>query len=247
MLKLVFATAAIVLGATPAPAEPTRVMVRARSLDAKFIGDHTGGVRVTLRDARTGKVLAQGVIRGGTGDTTRLMKTPAARYAQVADEQTAGFPAVIDISEPTRVRVEATGPLKFPQAEIAVTSTLWVAPGRHIDGDGVVLTFPGLIVDPTATQGADGAVRVVAKISPMCGCPIEQGGLWNADNYSVRATLLRKGAHVAEAAMTFTGKTGEYAAVLPAPGPGRYSVRVVAVDAKTPNTGVGVTEANAKP
>jgi len=43
----------------PALAQPTHVMVRALALDAKFIGDHTGGADITLTDARTGKVLAR--------------------------------------------------------------------------------------------------------------------------------------------------------------------------------------------
>jgi hypothetical protein len=240
MFRHLALVATLAVAASPAFAEPTRIMVRAQALDAKFIGDHTGGVKVTLRDARTGKVLTQGLIRGGTGDTTRIMKTPRLRYGQLSDDQTAGFAAVVDIAEPTLVRIEAEGPLgKRPSATTA-SSTLWLIPGRHIDGDGVVLTFPGLIVEPTVALDGAGQFRILAKVSPMCGCPIEAKGLWDAANYSVRATLLRNNRAVAETALSFTGKTGEYAGVLPKQEAGGYAVRVVAFDSKTPNTGVAM-------
>ena len=58
----------------PAYAEPTPVTVRVISQDAKFVGDGMGGARVTLRDARTGRVMANGVTKGGTGDTDQIMK-----------------------------------------------------------------------------------------------------------------------------------------------------------------------------
>jgi hypothetical protein len=185
MFKTLALAASLALFAGPVLAAPTHVMVRAQAQDAKFIGDHVGGVLVTLSDARTGKVLAKGQIKGGTGDTARIVKTPRVRGAQVSDSETAGFDAVLDIAEPTLVRVDATGPMGKPASSIKVSSTLWVIPGRDITGDGLVLSFPGLVVEPTATVEADGLLHLDAKISPMCGCPIDANGLWDAANYSV--------------------------------------------------------------
>ena len=68
--------ACMALLSTPAMAEPTHVMIRALSEDAKFIGDHTGGVEVTLRDARTHRVLSQGMIHGGTGILACVVRLP---------------------------------------------------------------------------------------------------------------------------------------------------------------------------
>lgn len=232
--------ASLALLAPPALAEPTHVMVRAQAQDAKFIGDHMGGVQVTLTDARTGKVLAKGLIRGGTGNTSRIMKTPRVRGAQLADADTAGLDAVVDISEPTLVHIRAVGPIGKPAASVEVSSTLWVIPGRDIVGDGVALTFPGLVVEPAAAQQPDGLIHLQAKISPMCGCPIDAGGLWDAANYTVRATVLQRGKPVAETSLAFTGQTGEYAGSLRKPAAGRYAVRFVATDAKTSNAGVAV-------
>jgi hypothetical protein len=227
-----------VLAAAPALSQPTHVMVRAQALDAKFIGDHTGGVQIVLRDTRTGKVLAQGLTRGGTGDTARIMKTPIARGAPLADAATAGFDAVIDIDRPTLVRAEARGPMGRPDSAVEVTSSLWVIPGHDVTGDGWVLSFPGLVVEPARVSADAAGQRIDAKVSPMCGCPIEPGGLWDAGGYTVEALVLKGDKVVSRTAMTYAGKTGEFTGVAPKTGPGRYRLRVVAYDAKSPNAGI---------
>lgn len=106
--------------ALPAICEPTHLMIRALSEDAKFIGGHTGGVEVTVRDATTDQLLTRGMIHGGTGDTNRIMTAPRVRGARLADADTAGFDAVIDIARPTRVEVEARGPMGLPASAITV-------------------------------------------------------------------------------------------------------------------------------
>ena len=42
-----------------------------------------------------------------------------------------------------------------------------------------------------------------AKISPMCGCPIEPGGLWNAGGYTVEAFVLKGDKVVSRTAMAY--------------------------------------------
>ena len=116
MRSAAFAIVLALASAGAAAAQPTHVMVRAMALDAKFIGDHTGGADITLTDAGTGKLLARGRTTGGTGDTGRIMKAPHARTGGLADAQTAGFDAVIDITGPTLVRAEAVGPQPAPEA-----------------------------------------------------------------------------------------------------------------------------------
>jgi len=240
MKPLAFAAALALLAplALGAQAEPTRVMVRARSLDAKFIGTAMGGVQVTLTDARTGAVLAKGLTQGGTGDTDAIMRTPHARGAPLADAKTAGYEAVIDIARPTLVRAEALGPAGKPASAITVSSSLWVLPGRDVSGDGWTLTFPGLVIEPVATPAEDGTLKVAAKVTLMCGCPIEPGGLWDAANYAVEASLLAGDRVVAQAPLAYAGQASQFAGALPKTAPGRYTLRLVATDAKTPNAGV---------
>ncbi len=219
-------------------AEPTHITVRAQALDAKFIGDHMGGVKVTLTDARTGRRLAQGLTRGGTGDTPRLMKTPRVRGVLLSDADTAGFNTVIEIDQPTLVRADAEGPMGKPASVIHVSSTLWIIPGRDVTGDGWVLTFPGLVVEPKVTPAGPGALQVDAKVSLMCGCPIEPGGLWDANTYSVQASLLRAGRIAAQQTLAYAGQPSQFASAFADVPPGRYTLRIVASDAKSPNAGV---------
>ncbi len=63
----------------------TRVRVRVVAHDAKVIGDEMGGARITIRDAATGEVLAQGNQRGGTGSTDALVSNPIGRGDPVYD------------------------------------------------------------------------------------------------------------------------------------------------------------------
>lgn len=238
MIKSLAFAATLALLPPAALAEPTHVMVRAQALDAKFIGDHMGGVEITLTDARTGALLAKGLTRGGTGDTLRIMRAPRQRGEALSDKDTAGFDAVLDLRQPTLVRADGVGPMGKPGAAIHVSSTLWVVPGRDVTGDGLVLSFPGLVIEPTAAPAADGTLQVTAKVTPMCGCPIEAGGLWDAASYSIEATLMKGPRVLAHAPLRFTGRTSEYEAALPATAPGRYTLRVVATDAKTPNVGM---------
>lgn len=121
----------ILLGmAMPLHAEPTKVMVRAISADAKFIGTTMGGMSVTVRDARTGAILAQGITAGGTGPTPAIMNA-SGRSPRRSDGDTAGFAAVLDIDVPTLVEVVLEGPVAHPQSSARVTATRWIMPGEE--------------------------------------------------------------------------------------------------------------------
>ncbi|HSA93238.1 MAG TPA: hypothetical protein VLE48_09530 [Terriglobales bacterium] len=158
MRKMVLLGLAILLCAANALAapegKPTRVMVRAVSRDAKILGTHVGGARITIRDLATGKTLAEGVQEGGSGDTDRIMVEPRRRGAAVYDTPgAAGFLATVALERPTVVEISAEGPLGHPQATQRATKTLLLVPGEDILGDGVVLEIHGFIlqfVDPAA-------------------------------------------------------------------------------------------------
>lgn len=146
MLQLIVAVA--VLAALPAAAVPTTVTVRAISRDAKVIGTLVGGARITIREVASGRLLAEGVQLGGTGDTKKIMVEPHARgAAEYGGEGTAAFVATVDIDSPTRVEIAAEGPLGFPQAIARATKTILLVPGEHITGEGVLLEIHGFVID----------------------------------------------------------------------------------------------------
>jgi hypothetical protein len=151
---------AVLVAPSIASAEPTEITVRVLAKDSKFVGTSMGGMRIILRDAHTGEILATGVTQGGTGNTKLIMHEDKGRRAQLTDETAAKFIATLDLDEPRLIEAEAYGPLGQPQAAVRVLSTQWVVPGRGISGgDGWVLDLPGLVVDV--------AMAIPASIAPL--------------------------------------------------------------------------------
>lgn len=240
----------VMLGLASAPvlAEPTEITVRVLSRDAKFVGTSMGGARIVVRDVHTGEVLASGVTRGGTGNTSKIMHSNGGRRARMADATAASFSATLELDEPRLIEVEATGPAAQPQAEQRASATQWVVPGRAPGGsEGWILELPGFSVDvlsPPAHVRMSGdldQVEVRANVTMMCGCPVEPGGLWDADGYDVEMIVLRNGERVAGAPMSYAGQTSQFAGQVAVDGAGVYDVTVYAYDPRTGNTGLDRT------
>ncbi|MCZ6481500.1 MAG: hypothetical protein ACE1Z6_03850 [Candidatus Methylomirabilales bacterium] len=146
MAVLLFLTNAGV-GPAAAAGIPTKVIVRAVSRDAKVIGTNVGGARITIRDTTTGMVLAEGVQKGGTGNTKLIMIKPRARGATVYNTpNAAGFLATVMLERPTVVEVTAEGPLGTPQSTQRVSKTLLLVPGQDVLGEGILLEIHGFTV-----------------------------------------------------------------------------------------------------
>lgn len=239
---------------TPAQAQvvPTKVMVRAVSRDAKVIGTGVGGARVTIREAATGKVLAEGVQQGGTGSTDLIMRQPRQRGASVYDtEGTAGFLATLALERPTVVEVVAEGPLGATQATQRAAKTVLLVPGEDVLGDGIVLEIHGFIVQLTAPAaprvraGQPFEVRATATLT--CGCPTEPGGLWDADKMRVVARVLKDGKVVEEAPLRYAGTASTYAGRLSVKTAGEYELEVLALNKAAANFGLARRKLTAAP
>ncbi|MBF0472246.1 MAG: hypothetical protein HQK93_00695 [Nitrospirae bacterium] len=129
-----------------AQAVQTKLTVRAKAYDAKFIGESFGGANITIKDSMTGKVLAKGSTSGGTGDTKKIMQTPNIRGISITDANTAKFEASINIEEPTLLTIEAEAPYSIEQSKIKTSTQVWLLPGKDIIGDGIILEFHGFSV-----------------------------------------------------------------------------------------------------
>jgi hypothetical protein len=231
-----------------ASAEPTEITVRVLSKNAKFVGTGIGGMRITMRDAHTGEILTSGLLAGGTGDTKRVMHSGDGRRAQLSDESVAKFVAVLDLTEPRMVEVEAFGPLGQPQAAHRVVSTQWVVPGRHLSGgDGWVLELPGFVVDVLAPPAGIKFGKSVSKVDlranvvMMCGCPIKPESMWDANSYEVKAIVKRNGEAAGSYDLSYAGEPSQFSGSVAVSGPGAYEVIVYAYDAANGNTGLDRT------
>ncbi|MBT8337325.1 MAG: hypothetical protein KJO11_12030 [Gemmatimonadetes bacterium] len=247
ILALAAALCCAPFGATPLSGQesvPTRVVVRAVSNDAKIIGSGVGGARVMIRDAVTGQILASGVQSGSTGDTGAIMGERA-RGAPVFDSEGAGaFEATLDLTAPTQVVIEAEGPLGAEHALQRASTTLLLVPGHDVVGNGVVLTLHGFtveVVDAPASGRPGHALDLVARVTMLCGCPTEPGGMWDADRYSLEVALVQGERVVATAPLTWSGERSVYDGSVVVPDgtrPGDYALRIVAVDSERANAGM---------
>ena len=229
--------------AGPVMAAPTEIVVRVMAKDAKFIGTETGGARVTLQDAETGKILAEGLTTGATGSTPKIMTADRNRRGVLSDDTSAKFMATLDLAKPTRITVTAASP---HEPAIAASATQWVLPGKNVNGgDGWVLELPGFAISlmeapPAVVQRNGGAatVPVKAKITMQCGCPITPAGLWDASKLEVSAMLEAKGKTFAPTKLAYAGQPSTFAGDLKISDPGDYDVDLYAYDPANGNTGV---------
>jgi len=245
---LVVALLAAAFGFPPSTARaqgtPTRVMVRAVANDAKIIGSGVGGARITVVDARTGALLARGVQAGGTGSTRKIMVEPRERGETVYDaDGAAGFVAELELEEPTLVRIEAEGPLGTPHATRRASRTMLLVPGKDVLGDGVVLTLYGFTVEllePTSdpSESAGERIPVRARVTMLCGCPTEPGGLWNSDEYTIEARIVDgEGTVLEKAPLSYAGTTSTYRGRIRVPSGEGLSLQVLAMDPGKANFG----------
>jgi hypothetical protein len=222
----------------------TKIMIRAVARDAKVIGEHVGGARITVRDVATGKVLAQGVQQAGTGDTGLIMSKPRTRGATVYNTPDASsFLAVLNLDRPTVVEVTAEGPLGNSQATQRASKTLLLVPGEDILGEGILLEIHGFIVTPLAPLAdakvaAGSPLEVRATVTMACGCPIEPGGMWDANKYRVVARLVRNGKVETEVALHYAGQQNTFVGTVPVSAGGKAELDILAMDPDSANFGI---------
>ncbi len=235
-----------------AETEDTRVVVRAVAHDAKVIGSGVGGARITIRNTETGEVLARGLQEGGTGSTGTIMRKPHPRAGTIyGTEDAAGYEATLSLDSPTPVEIVAEGPLGTPHATQRASRTMLLVPGRDVTGEGVVLELYGFTVEmqrPSdgATPVAGRPLTVRASVTMLCGCPIEPGGLWDADRIDVSVRLVRDGRVVRDREMSFAGETNIFDGTITPPSAGSYELVVLASDAERANFGRVRTEISAR-
>src|SRR5258708_3330545 len=222
----------------------TKVMVRAIARDAKIIGKAVGGARITIREVSSGKVLAEGMLQDGTGDTALIIEKPHVRGEKIYDTPGAsGFLAVLNLERPTVGEVTAEGPLGSPEAAQRSSKTLLLVPGEDILGDGIVLAIHRFIVKTLAPQvgtkvKVGSPFEVKATVTMACGCPTEPGGHWDSNKFRVIARLVREGNVEAEVPMKYAGIQNTYSGNVPVTMAGKVEIRARASDPGKANCGL---------
>lgn len=239
----------VLLQADYSYAEPTDITVRVVARNAQYVGDLIDGAFVTITDAASGELLAQGITEGQAGNPKRTMRTPRKRSEPMAVERDAKFVASLDIDEPRYVQVTAYGPLDERFAANRASATQWVVPGKHITGgDGWVLELPGLLVAPdveastVSLSKAASGIAIEAEVMLMCGCPIKPDFFWDAGDYEVVAIVDRGEDEFGRFPLQYAGAASEFEGDFRTDFPGVYDITVYAYDKRTGNTGLGRVE-----
>ncbi|WP_250461786.1 hypothetical protein [Microbulbifer litoralis] len=242
-LKLLSWFCALLLCSGAVLAEPTDIVVRAKAKDAKFIGSSIGGAQVRIREADSGRILAEGLTRGSTGNTELIMKTPHSRHGSIADGA-ASYKATLDIDEPVFLTVEVLAPYIKKQARVLAQVQTWLVPGKPIDGDGLIVEIPGFVVDVLSPQTHryatldESPFEIRANVVMMCGCPLTDGGLWDGSDIEVAALVKKDGETFDTIPLQMQEQANTFTAPLAVQSPGVYELLVYAHDPKTGNTGV---------
>ena len=240
-LKLLSIIAIGLILSTNSFAVETNIMVRAKAVDAKYIGTSVGGVKVIVEDAETGEILDQGWINGETGSTQAIIKEPISRGQIMTDAKTAGFLATVDISSPRLLRFKLIGPYAYRQALQEASMTSWIIPGKDLIGNGITLNLSGFIVDAWTRVLETGQVDIYTKASLLCGCPIYPDGPWDPKNYEATAIIMQNEVIVDEVKLKFTGPKGLFLGKINLAQAGHYKAIVYLLDKKTANVGVDRT------
>jgi len=223
-------------------AQDTKIVVRTKAKDAKFIGSSMGGSMIIIRENLTDEILAKGLTAGGTGDTQAIMRTAKERYTDI-HVGSASFETTLSLTKPVFVTIEAFGPVNH-ESRVMTSTQVWLIPGKHMDEQGIILEIPGFVIDglfPQTHQGFslenDKSVELRANMVMMCGCTISPNGLWDGNMMEVEAHVYVNGVYSRSLKMT-NSATNTFIANLELKETGSHEVIITGFDPITKNTGV---------
>jgi len=241
---------------------PTSILVRVQALGGKFLGPDIGYSLVSIRDAGTGEVLAQGVASGDSGvlttntapsappagATTNTVITGTSFQWLSADSGTAGFQTTLDLDVPLLVDISAAALINgAPSSEHVTSARMWLTPGVDLTTEpGLVLVMPGLNVQfltPNPVQPASSPLSITVWVTMMCGCKISTTTDWPPSEFTVVLNVLDlSGNSVAQQPLDLQ-QTSVYYNQQPIdlPANAGYQLIVTAVQASTSNCGSAST------
>jgi hypothetical protein len=171
-----------------------------------------------LAGPSTGIVLSYGE------DTTQA---PQVWYLGVNPHLTASFLASFDLTAPTRVEICAAGlDANGNPNQYTAFTTMWLEPGMQLTADpGYIITIPGLAVTIESCAKTDFGIAVSAKVTMMCGCPINDATTvqapgpipWPSNEFGVTAEIWAGANRIISAPLALSS-TSTFSGVIPLTG-----------------------------
>ena len=229
--------------------KPTTILVRVVAHGSMVLGKEVGGARVTITDVASGRILAAGLQQGESGDQNQIMRTPhlmeEPRYSSRAS---ASFTTTLELTHPILVDITAEGPLAYPASSQRVTKRTWLVPGHDLTNDGIVLALYGYIVQiehpkPSEPLIAKNDVMLRASVRTLSGALVRPHGDWDSRKVHIYGELLIGDRILERLQMFYSGEKADFEAPffvpLPKDAPDGITLRVVATDPASGNSGVG--------
>lgn len=228
--------------------QPTTVLVRVVAQGAMVLGREVGGARITITDVLTGQILATGVQQGEAGDQNQIMRTPHMMEEPIySTRPSAAFTTRLYIQQPTLVEISAEGPLAYPGSIQKTSQTLLLIPGQDLTQDGIVLHLHGYLVhieQPKSSEAliAKDDVKIRASVRTLSGSLVRPHGDWDSRKIRIYGEVLIDDRTIERLQMFYDEGSRTFEAPFFVPPleevPAGISVRVIATDLATGNTGM---------
>src|SRR5882724_1547015 len=189
---------------------PTSILVRAQARGGKFLGPDIGYSYITVRDVASGRLLAQSIAAGDSGQLgptlgpnvssgvvlTKPLTPNWLSATSGTPSPTAGFLATFDLEMPALIEISATStPNGIPNQHMT-TTRMWIYPGAQLTTEpGLILEVPGLNIlilapSPAEPPPKETTISITAWVTMMCGCKIADGTAWPTSEFQVNASLV---------------------------------------------------------
>ena len=77
-----------------------------------------------------------------------------------------------------------------------------------------------------------------ARVTMLCGCPTEPGGLWDSSMYTIEARIVRGDTVLATTSLAYAGETSIYEGRITVPAEDGLSLQILAMDPSKGNFGM---------
>jgi hypothetical protein len=227
----------------------TTVTVRVVGHGSLVLGREVGGARVTVTDLATGQILASGLQQGEAGDQNQIMHTPHfMREPLYSAAPSASFSTTLYLTHPIQVEIAAQGPLSYPAAVQRASKTVWLIPGQHMTGDGIVLQLYGYIVQIVEPKAGDSLIAkedqpLRVSVRTLAGTPVQPHGDWDSRQVHIYGEVVVGDKVTERLQMFYSGEKGLFESSFFVPtskdAPDGVTLRVMAVHASDGNMAVG--------
>ncbi|MDF0643586.1 MAG: hypothetical protein P0111_06115 [Nitrospira sp.] len=229
----------------------TTIVVRVVAHGAMVLGREVGGAKVTITDATTKHILATGIQQGEAGDQNQIMRTPRTMQEPIySSRPSAAFTTTLELSRPTLVEISAEGPLAYPASMQRTSETVLLIPGQDLTNDGIVLHLYGYLVQIERPKPGDSLiakedVKLRASVRTLSGTLVRPHGDWDSRRINIYGEVLIGTRIVERLQMFYSGESSSFEAPFFVPtvkdAPDGITLRVIATDLSTGNSGMGTT------